>query len=55
MTNPSIHELDGMSTEDTRNRIRERIMEMYVVTGDCEIALMWMWRDLSSKQIQEVK
>jgi hypothetical protein len=46
----SIGELKSLSTEDARERCRQRIIERLELEGKLEEALLWLARDLDARQ-----
>lgn len=50
-----INELDNLSDEDKRERIRQRIIEMLELQGKLNEALYWLAKDLTARQRGEDK
>jgi hypothetical protein len=53
MPDTPISELNNMSDDDKRNRVRERIIQRLELEGKIKEALTWLWRDLDAKERQE--
>jgi hypothetical protein len=50
MDDKPISELDGMSDDDKRERVRQRIIEMLEMQGKLGEALLWLAKDLTARQ-----
>ena len=46
----SIGEINQLSDEDKRIRCRERIIDMLLLQGKIEDALLWLAKDLDARQ-----
>jgi hypothetical protein len=46
----SIEELASMNYTDRCECIRQRIVDMYARIGDCQGAVIWLWKDLAARE-----